>query len=594
VSTGGGIVSLSQGVHVKVAAGTAPGTTITERPVPDAPAYPGGLAAPAGPAVDIVPSGPVAAAMVQMSFNPATDLPRARPSAPAPTAGNAFIAVLDQATGTWVPLPTTYDPKAHQLVTRAPHFSTFRKYVLSPGKHLLHTAAGAVSVIVKAGESGLSASEDVAKTVWNTVRPEYGVGIRRQLSKEERIYDTCDGSDKQLPWDWNWPIYVNNADMQVRSCVVDADANPRTPALLMENDYGFPVDVFPLEKGAVLPEPEVTGNYDQDIVGALNRAQGIGYIPGPGVTQIQLPGGTPRFFSVAARASWLGLTTNIILSAAAIVPGFKAEMSRYTTELQTATKELEVDGRTVRSQVQVLRVTRTKLESEKGPLVEGAERIAAAYTCFAALASAVSSGSKVTAVAAKMAGCLKELLPKPGDAVATGKGLVSEYASYLDAIVGFYQLPAVLNDFREHGRQTFVIDAARRLTDGPYYGTIESVVNGSQLTVKFDHHDFVQAQTPGGNERLCKQNGIPVPPAGVFCHEYFEKDEHLTMEGPISPSVTLTYFQAPPGEPGDGSVGTYPMNMEQLAQVVTKDPGTLFKFTVHDGLITSIDAVYTP
>lgn len=97
----------------------------------------------------------------------------------------------------------------------------------------------------------------------NRVRPEYGVGIRRQLS-------------------WNWPIYVNNADMKVSSCVADADADPRTPALLMENDYGFPVDVFPLEKGAVLPEPEVTGNFDQDIAGTLNRALGIGYIPGPG------------------------------------------------------------------------------------------------------------------------------------------------------------------------------------------------------------------------------------------------------------------------------------------------------------------------
>lgn len=133
-------------------------------------------------------------------------------------------------------------------------------------------------------------------------------------------------------------------------------------------------------------------------------------------------------------------------------------MTSYTAELQTVTKELEAGGKTVKSQVQVLTITRTRLESGKGPLVEGAERIAAACTCFAALASAVSSGDKVSAVAAKMVGCLKELLPKPGDAVATGKGLVSEYASCLDAIVGFYQLPVVLNDFREHGRQTFVID----------------------------------------------------------------------------------------------------------------------------------------
>jgi hypothetical protein len=241
----------------------------------------------------------------------------------------------------------------------------------------------------------------------------------------------------------------------------------------------------------------------------------------------------------------------------------------------------------------MLTITRTKLESEKGGLFEGADRIAAAYTCFAALASTVSSDNKLSAVAAKMVDCLKELLPSPGDAVATGKGVVSEYASYLDALVGFYQLPVVLNDFREHGRQTFVIDAARRLTDGPYYGTIESL-DGNQLTVKFDEEDFVQLGTVSETEieKLCEQNGIPVQPDSEFCHDYFEKDDHLAMEGPMSQSVTLTYFEAPPGESSDGSIGTYPISPEQLGQVITKDPSTLFKFTVHNGLITAIDAVY--
>jgi hypothetical protein len=113
VSPAGGVVPVSDGVRVRVAAGAPRGTTIRDETMATPPAYPANAASPVGHAVEIVPSGPLPASTVLMSFNPATDLPRAEPGAAAPTVGNAFIAVLDKQTGTWVPLPTTYDAATH-------------------------------------------------------------------------------------------------------------------------------------------------------------------------------------------------------------------------------------------------------------------------------------------------------------------------------------------------------------------------------------------------------------------------------------------------------------------------------------------------
>jgi len=65
----------------------------------------------------------------------------------------------------------------------------------------------------------------------------------------------------------------------------------------MENDYGFPLDVFP-QKGAVLPGLAMTSHPDQDALAALASLAGHGYIPGPGTTQIGFPAGAPASFTV--------------------------------------------------------------------------------------------------------------------------------------------------------------------------------------------------------------------------------------------------------------------------------------------------------
>lgn len=69
-------------------------------------------------------------------------------------------------------------------------------------------------------------------------------------------------------------------------------------------------------------------------------------------------------------------------------------------------------------------------------------------------------------------------------------------------------------------------------------------------------------------------------------------DDHVSWEGTLAAQTAITYFGAPPGEPNNGQIGTYPATVAPLSQIVAKDPGTLFKFTVRGGLIRNIDGVY--
>jgi hypothetical protein len=486
VPSAGGIVRLTPSVSLGVAAGTSSGTTVQADQVPNAPGSPAGIARAVGPAIDIRPSGPMAASTIRMKFDPAQDLPPARPGAAAPTVGNAFIAVLDEPTGTWLPLATRYDAATHELTAAAPHFSTFRDFVTTPGRFFLKNEITGLSIVIKAGESGLSAAKAAGDAVWQAVMPDFGSLIRRSLPADQRIDQACTGSEPKLPWDRRYRIYPSDENMKIRSCVVDQDADAGRPALLMENDYGFPVDVFP-QKGAVLPGLATTSHPDQDALAALASLAGHGYIPGPGTTQIGFPAGAPASFTVQAQADWLGLATDVILTSAAIIPGFEASETEFTVTLGRVVTQEERDGQQLVSVTQTLRVVSNELKAEKGLVFETADHLATAYICFADLSKIVDSDS-ISDLAHKVVACAKELVPDPDRPITSGGIAVSEYAKYLDSLHAFAQLPAVLNDFREHGRQVFAIEASRAAPEqfqpfGLSLGNFTWSAQGNQITI---------------------------------------------------------------------------------------------------------------
>ena len=199
---------------------------------------------------------------------------------------------------------------------------------------------------------------------------------------------------------------------------------------------------------------------DQDAVAALNSLAGHGYIPGPGVTQIGFPAGSPQSFVVEAKADWLGLATDMIMTAAAIIPDFEASETKFTAELEDVIAKGEQDGQEARSVTQTLRIVSTELKAKKGTAFETADMLASVYSCFSDLSSIAVTDS-IGDLAAKVTACLKELMPSPKDVIPSGAAGVSEYGKYLSSLISFIQLPSVLNDFREHGRQVFTIDAAK-------------------------------------------------------------------------------------------------------------------------------------
>jgi hypothetical protein len=116
--------STSSDVHLKVSEGGDGPSASPQDPVI-------ALAVPVGDPVQVTTTGDVPGTKVEFAFNPASDLKVRDATA---TVQNAFIAIYNDALGTWVPLQTTYDASSHRLVATAPHFSWLQKYVLDPIK----------------------------------------------------------------------------------------------------------------------------------------------------------------------------------------------------------------------------------------------------------------------------------------------------------------------------------------------------------------------------------------------------------------------------------------------------------------------------
>src|SRR5213080_1205845 len=140
VQPNGMAIDPALGVSVDVGPGSPSGSTVafTGLAVADGSGPP--WATPVGAAVSVEPSAPRPGGSVRMRFDPARGLPKPVPGRPAADIGNVYVAVLDDASQTWLPLVTRFDPVHSELVATTPHFSTFATFVTKPGRSLLHVA----------------------------------------------------------------------------------------------------------------------------------------------------------------------------------------------------------------------------------------------------------------------------------------------------------------------------------------------------------------------------------------------------------------------------------------------------------------------
>ena len=132
------------------------------------------------------------------------------------------------------------------------------------------------------------------------------------------------------------------------------------------------------------------------------------------------------------------------------------------------------------------------------------------------------------------------------------------------------------------------------LTAGTYYGYVKSLDKKSRA-IKFDKVEYYQDLTPGDGmaEKLCRKNGVTVPPDGELCHDYYLKDDRMEVNGTVSNSAKITYFKRP-GSPS-GLLGTFKVSLPQLAQIAaTPSEGGLFEFIVKDGQIVTVSGIYMP
>lgn len=562
---------IARGVSLEIGKGSAPGATVHVSVGVPTPAFPYGAAARLGPAVVIVPSRHLAATTIRFTINHGA-LPGARPGQAAPTIDNAFIAVLNEPTQTWLPLPTTYDAATHQLMAVAPHFSTFTDFVTKPGKILVHAGSAVVGVVVKAGEAGLAVAESEAEAVWKSVQPEFGIGIRRTLPADEQISMACAGNDPAQLVDQRYHTFGGG---DVRSCVIDPRGDKSSPALLLENDFGFPVDLFP-QAGAKLPALTIGTHPDQDALAALASLAGHGYIPGPGVTRIGLPLPAPASFSVQAQADWLGLVAEILDAAAAIIPDTEVAQAELADAADKVATDAAQAGQQAVSTSRALQQVDTELKVEKGPAFETADAFSSAYGCLSGLSSSVQSAS-LTKLADQVKDCLKEIFPSA----------TTDATDYLKALIGFIQLPAVLNDFREHGRQVYAITAMQAPPDGTYEGLLHQV-DPQTGVVEFEQ---VNMLVGAAARPACRAHGIP----DFAPCEFYIDDLHVASTAVLAANADIKSQLSPDGI--GVSFAGYPVTLAQLVPLIHPEgaySGTPFRIVVQDGKIASMFGLFHP
>ena len=136
--------------------------------------------------------------------------------------------------------------------------------------------------------------------------------------------------------------------------------------------------------------------------------------------------------------------------------------------------------------------------------------------------------------------------------------------------------------------------AAPPLADGTYYGYSRSFDIHSRA-LRFARVEF--ANNPHKAQQLCEQNGVPVPPEGELCHDYYLKDDKVVIDSTASKSVRITdwhKFNDYTSPPAQGN--PYQFSLSKFAQTVGTTSGRteLFQFIVKGGGIVAINGIYLP
>jgi len=279
---------------------------------------------------------------------------------------------------------------------------------------------------------------------------------------------------------------------------------------------------------------------------------------------------------VQAQADWLGLVAEILDAAAAIIPDTEVAQAELADAADKVATDAAQAGQQAVSTSQALQQVDTELKVEKGPAFETADAFSSAYGCLSGLSSSVQSAS-LTKLAAQVNDCLKKIFPSA----------TTDATDYLKALIGFIQLPAVLNDFREHGRQVYAITAMQAPPDGTYEGLLHQV-DPQTGVVEFEQ---VNMLVGAAARPACRAHGIP----DFAPCEFYIDDLNVASTAVLAANADIKSQLSPDGV-GISFAG-YPVTPAQLVPLIQPEgaySGTPFRIVVQDGEIVSMFGLFHP
>ncbi|WP_146246553.1 hypothetical protein [Actinoplanes xinjiangensis] len=262
-------------------------------------------AIPLGTGADITPAAPLPGASVRI---PLTEDDLATITAHGSTANDVLIFVYEPGIDAWVPLPTTFDTAAGQVVAPAPHFSRFR-----PGLPNIKLPTELLDKVSNAAKKGLSSLQKFATGLFSEVAK----NLRERLTGEQQDI-ACPNS--RLSWTVTATVDENTG------CVELPDDGRE--AVQLRSTLNFP-QVVTVPAGASVAENPYWDDLDPvgRLVSFLDRSTGHGYVDALGRGQVMLPKGTTPLDDTTAlrmEPDKLGLALTTVLSLLELLPGAKS------------------------------------------------------------------------------------------------------------------------------------------------------------------------------------------------------------------------------------------------------------------------------
>ncbi|GAA0909013.1 hypothetical protein [Virgisporangium aurantiacum] len=336
LNSGGGLVWSGDGaVGVRVPPGgvSEPTRVRFRKPATDPPESPmSALFDVLVPAVDIVPTHPIATADVVFKLDPAVvpSVATGPDGKPQRNVAGAGVQVFNETLGTWVTIPSSVQ-NGTELVAHAPHFSIFRaiwtkvgELVVDAGravKVVIDTTVKAVDVLWRTGLSlittflnGLAGRIDESKYRCDPVNDEYSVRVTD---------DTRQG--------------------QLRACVVKQDNG--VDKLLIRNGLAVPMRFSASGVAGVTPNL-VTGDLDlvsvaRNLIGLMTNDVAAS---GLDVAGFDVVGAPPRQFTVKGELSWESAVVDLTMALITVLlPAGKAVTVEYRAVLIKVQERLALE-----------------------------------------------------------------------------------------------------------------------------------------------------------------------------------------------------------------------------------------------------------